>query len=155
MVRRSPTRRVTDPVTELWPFALDYYIQSSRVVLFDPVRVSSAEAGPHAMLPGFGAVPLPPNPDALTSAVPATVGLALVRGTTQPDAFDVFASYARTQDARVQDLLEGLTAAFVAELGTTAAHVYARQAAGKRTLLLQPRRAMSIVHSLLDMTPTA
>lgn len=102
---------------ELWPFAYDYFSQSSRVGVFADVPVVDTDRGPSLDLHGVMKVPLDivrRRADADRFTVVATVG------DLDPRTMRVMASAAPGFDEALADVLKDITALFIDEVGSGA-----------------------------------
>lgn len=138
----NPARRQQQEIRDLWPFALDYYMQSSRVGLYEPITVHADGESRYIDLPNLGRIAVDGD-----LVAPAQVGVIVVAAPAGDWA--AVLCHGDDQGGRTQSMLDGLTEAFVNELGSQAAAKYARAAAQSRPALTNRAEAMKIVDYLL------
>lgn len=139
---------------ELWPFAFDYFSNSSRIGIFADVPVVDAVKGGRAVdLHGLVTVPI--------AEVGRRIGadrLAVVATVRQQDgSLAVIWSQAADLEPALTEVLTDLTALFLNELGPKA-HAYTQQALQERPVLGSPSATrellLPLIHHRMDNRPT-
>lgn len=143
---------------DLWPFAVDYFVASGRLSLYPDTAVlpgdPSGATPPRLRLPGVGLVDLDPTgldtagldptTDRESGATPVAAAVL-----ADPDGgWSALLCPGPDAKARMDDLLNAITEAFLDELGRQAAADYAQAALAANPMLADPTQTRAVLDAI-------